>query len=63
MTAVADTYDALTTDRPYRKGKHFHEALDVIKSVSGTQLCSDCVNLFLDWCGKEDTISDYEKKD
>ncbi len=62
MTAVADTYDALTTDRPYRKGKHFHEALDVIKSVSGTQLCSDCVNLFLDWCRQEDINSDYEKE-
>lgn len=62
MTAVADTYDALTTDRPYRKGRHFHQALEVIKTVSGTQLCPECVNLFLDWCRQEDSDPLLEKK-
>jgi len=61
MTAVADTYDALTTDRPYRKGMRYHQALEVISAVSGTQLCSDCVELFFDWCRQEDTISVREE--
>ena len=36
--AVADTYDAITSDRPYRKGMSDEEARAEIKAVSGTQL-------------------------
>lgn len=50
LTAVADTYDALTSDRPYRKGMEHDQALTVIQSVAGSQLCPDCVRLFLEWC-------------
>ena len=49
MTAVADTYDALTSDRPYRKGMPHDKALQVIKAAAGAQLCPECVDLFLDW--------------
>ncbi len=50
MTAVADTYDALTSSRPYRTGMSHNKALDVINKVSGSQLCPDSVRLFFDWC-------------
>jgi len=50
MTAVADTYDALTSDRPYRKGMSHRKALELIDNVSGSQLCPDTVSLFFDWC-------------
>jgi response regulator RpfG family c-di-GMP phosphodiesterase len=50
MTAVADTYDSLTSDRPYRKGAPHEKALNVIKGVSGSQLCPDTVRLFFEWC-------------
>lgn len=53
MTAVADTYDALTSDRPYRKGMSHNKALEVIDQVSGSQLCPDTVRLFFDWCSAE----------
>ncbi|MGB5156280.1 response regulator [Desulfobacterium sp. N47] len=46
MIAVADTYNALTSDRPYRKGMTAEKALQIIKEASGTQLCPDCVDLF-----------------
>jgi putative two-component system response regulator len=46
MTAVADTYHALTSDRPYRKGMARDMALTIIEEVQGTQLCPECVNLF-----------------
>ena len=49
MTAVADTYNALTSDRPYRKGMPQDKALQIIKEVTGTQLCPDSVDLFLKW--------------
>ena len=46
MTAVADTYDALTSDRPYRQGMAQGKALQIIEDVSGSQLCPDSVELF-----------------
>ena len=47
MVAVADTYDALTSDRPYRKGFANEEALTIIEDLKGSQLCPDCVQSFL----------------
>jgi putative two-component system response regulator len=47
MTAVADTYHALTSDRPYRKGMPQAKALQIISEVRGTQLCPECVDVFL----------------
>ena len=37
IIAVADTFDAMTTDRPYRKGFSVQEAIDEIKKNSGVQ--------------------------
>jgi response regulator RpfG family c-di-GMP phosphodiesterase len=49
VTAVADTYHALTSDRPYRKGMESEKALQIIEDVRGTQLCPDCIDAFLTW--------------
>ena len=38
MLAVADTYHALTSDRPYRPAKSPFEALIILRKVAGTQL-------------------------
>jgi response regulator RpfG family c-di-GMP phosphodiesterase len=46
MTAVADTYHSLISDRPYRKGMSQDEAMNIIDEVRGTQLCPDCVDNF-----------------
>lgn len=45
--AVADAYDALTSDRPYRKAVTKEEALDEIKDESGTTFDPDIVDLFV----------------
>lgn len=37
VVLVADAFDALTTDRPYRKGRSKGEALEVLAAHSGTQ--------------------------
>ena len=37
VVLAADAFDALTTDRPYRKGRSKQEALDVITAHAGTQ--------------------------
>lgn len=54
MTAVADTFHALTSDRPYRKGMPLGKALDIIDDARETQLCPDCVDLFLAYLEKEE---------
>lgn len=47
IIAVADTFDAMTTDRPYRKGLSKKTALSELKRFSGTQFDPDAVNAFL----------------
>ncbi len=44
VIAVADTYDALTTTRPYREAQTVDEAHEIIKHVSGNQLDPEIVN-------------------
>ncbi|MGV3621980.1 MAG: HD domain-containing phosphohydrolase [Archangium sp.] len=46
--AVADTLDAMTSDRPYRKGTTFANAIAEIKRCGGTQFDPDVVKAFLD---------------
>ncbi|MHB1651858.1 MAG: HD-GYP domain-containing protein [Desulfitobacteriaceae bacterium] len=47
IIAVADTYDAMTSDRSYRKGMQKHEALQELQNVAGTQLDPYLVKDFL----------------
>lgn len=45
LSAVADVYDALTSDRPYREGYHPGRAMDAIVEMSGTHLNVEAVEL------------------
>ncbi|MCR5149907.1 MAG: HD domain-containing protein [Clostridiales bacterium] len=47
IIAVADTFDAMYSDRPYRKRMNFDKAVSIIKEVSGTQLTDDVVDAFV----------------
>jgi HD-GYP domain-containing protein (c-di-GMP phosphodiesterase class II) len=46
ILAVADAYDAMTTDRPYQKGKTPHVALGILKDHAGTKWDRKCVAAF-----------------
>lgn len=46
IIAVADTFDAITSNRTYRKAKSPEEAMQIIRSVSGTQLDPAIVKIF-----------------
>lgn len=45
IVAVADTYDAMTSDRPYRSGMPPEKAFAIMNEVSGTQLNAELVTL------------------
>ncbi len=47
IVAVADTYDAMTTDRPYRKAMEKEAAIEELKRCSGTQLDKEVVKAFI----------------
>lgn len=47
IIAVADTFDAMTTNRPYRKGLSLHVAIEELKKNTGTQFCPTSVSAFL----------------
>lgn len=46
IVAVADSFDAMTTDRPYRKGKPPWEALEELVAQSGKQFDPEVVAAF-----------------
>ena len=47
IIAVADTFDAMYSDRPYRKRMNFDKAVSIIRDAAGTQLTQDVVDAFL----------------
>ena len=47
IIAVADTFDAITSTRPYRPPRSHKEAIDVLSNESGTQLDATVVAAFL----------------
>jgi response regulator RpfG family c-di-GMP phosphodiesterase len=46
--AIADTFDAITSDRPYRKGASLEAARAEIRRCAGTQFDPECVAAFLE---------------
>ena len=64
IIAVADSFDAITSDRPYRKGKPISYAIEELKKCSGTQFDPEVVEVFLKWIEEkgEDFIKRLMKK-
>jgi HD-GYP domain-containing protein (c-di-GMP phosphodiesterase class II) len=47
ILAVADAYDAMTSDRPYRKGMDHEKAVSILREGAGSQWDADIVTAFL----------------
>jgi HD-GYP domain-containing protein (c-di-GMP phosphodiesterase class II) len=47
LLAVADTFDSITTDRPYRAAPGKQHAIDELRRCSGTQFCPIAVDSFI----------------
>lgn len=50
IVSVADTFDAMTTDRPYSRALKFDEAVKLIKSYVGTRYDDTVVAALVDAC-------------
>jgi ribonuclease P protein subunit RPR2 len=46
--SIADSFDAMTSDRPYRESIGIERALDEVRRGAGTQFDPDIVHVFLD---------------
>jgi len=47
IISVADCFDAITTDRPYQKGKSREEAFAILRHLSGKSLSPELVDAFI----------------
>jgi HD-GYP domain-containing protein (c-di-GMP phosphodiesterase class II) len=57
IITIADSYDALTTDRPYRPALSQAAALAELTRCSGTQFDADVVNAFRVFLGRQNGLS------
>ncbi len=46
IIAIADTFDAITTDRPYQKGRTPLQAMEILESMAGSKLDKNLVTAF-----------------
>jgi putative nucleotidyltransferase with HDIG domain len=47
IVAVADSFDAMTSDRPYRRGMSLEKVVDIFKHGRGSQWAADVVDVLL----------------
>jgi len=62
ILAVADTFDAVKSDRPYRKGWPLERAIDLITKEAGHQFDPDVVEAFLEIMRPEKTKTALRKE-
>ncbi len=56
IIAISDTYDAMTSDRPYRKGLSSQIAVDELKRLKGIHYDENLVDIFIDILKDEKVI-------
>lgn len=55
IVAVVDAYEAMTTDRPYRKALSIPDAIERLEQVAGTQLDPHIVRVFIQMIRESDS--------
>ncbi|WP_462391958.1 HD-GYP domain-containing protein [Clostridium cadaveris] len=54
IIAVADSYDAMTCERPYKKALTKKEAIEELQKCSGSQFDPDIIKAFLNYLKNND---------
>jgi putative two-component system response regulator len=62
LMAIADVYDALRSDRPYKKAFPHEEAVDIILKGKGTHFDPALVDVFMSVAGEFDNIAKSLRK-
>jgi len=58
ILSIADSFDAMTTDRPYRKALKFEEALLTLKADIGKQFDPESFDAFVQFLKQTGKISE-----
>ncbi len=61
ILCVADAFDAMTSDRPYRKALSYEAALQQLEECKGTQFDPIVVDCFMEVLKKHPTITEQDK--
>ncbi|MDU3354805.1 diguanylate cyclase [Clostridium sp.] len=56
ILTIADSFDAMTTNRPYNVRKSFKEAVEELRRCSGTQFDKEIVEVFIKALSKSNTL-------
>jgi putative nucleotidyltransferase with HDIG domain len=59
IVAVVDVYDALTSERSYRKAWTHSEAINYVKENKGTHFDPQCVDAWEQLCARQPTVYQY----
>ena len=62
IVAVVDTFDAMTSDRQYRKALTVQRAMEELNRYKGTQLDAQVVDAFLDMIQNQDFWNTMQKE-
>ncbi len=62
IVSLADSFDAMTTDRPYRRRRPAHEVIEDLRRNSGSQFAPEIVTAFCNGMLKELTGRDKRKR-
>ncbi|MBL7158730.1 MAG: diguanylate cyclase [Candidatus Omnitrophica bacterium] len=62
VIALADAFQALTSDRPYRKAYSKDKAIDIVKKEAGISFDPEIVRVFLELLKKQKRSDNNEKK-
>ena len=60
IIAVPDTFDAINSNRAYRKGRSVQKAAEIVKSVAGSQLDARIVEVFTEIIASEEGFREEE---
>ena len=59
---LADSFDAMTTDRPYKKGKTLLEAIEELQRCAGTQFDPELTKVFIKYLKRERLLGDHARQ-